>query len=83
MDTLLGSGRFLARRPPLALAPRCSRGSPEKGGGSDKGIKASPWWFTLNCLVFVEMPMWSSLLTRVKLRLALSGGSVRLCLGIP
>nr|AAO17003.1 Hypothetical protein [Oryza sativa Japonica Group] len=38
MDTLLGSGRFLARRPPLALAPRCSRGSPEKGGGSDKDM---------------------------------------------
>ncbi|BAF11682.1 uncharacterized protein [Oryza sativa Japonica Group] len=44
MDTLLGSGRFLARRPPLALAPRCSRGSPEKGGGSDKGDTSSTDW---------------------------------------
>ncbi|KAF0903934.1 hypothetical protein E2562_030074 [Oryza meyeriana var. granulata] len=43
MGILLGSGRFLARRPPLALAPRCSRGSPEKGGG-DKGDTSSTDW---------------------------------------
>uniref|UniRef100_A0A0D9VSQ7 Uncharacterized protein n=1 Tax=Leersia perrieri TaxID=77586 RepID=A0A0D9VSQ7_9ORYZ len=42
---LLGSGRFLARRPPLALAPRCSRGSPEQGsGGGDKGDTSSTDW---------------------------------------
>jgi len=39
MDILLGSGRFLARRPPLALVPRCSRGSPDKSG-SDKGKRS-------------------------------------------
>ncbi|EMS45121.1 hypothetical protein TRIUR3_25880 [Triticum urartu] len=32
MGILLVSGRFLARRPALALAPRCSRGSPDKRG---------------------------------------------------
>ncbi|KAL5210896.1 hypothetical protein ABZP36_006519 [Zizania latifolia] len=43
MDMLLGSGRFLARRPPLALTPRCSRGPPEKSG-SDKGDTSSTDW---------------------------------------
>ncbi|ONM04061.1 uncharacterized protein [Zea mays] len=42
MDVLLGSGRFLARRPPLALVPRCSRGSPDKSG-SDKGETSADW----------------------------------------
>ncbi|CAN6289803.1 unnamed protein product [Urochloa humidicola] len=42
MDILLGSGRFLAQRPPLALVPRCSRGTPGKGG-SDKGETSTDW----------------------------------------
>ncbi|XP_062210855.1 uncharacterized protein LOC133912234 [Phragmites australis] len=42
MDILLGSGRFLARRPPLAIALRCSQGTPDKGG-SDKGDTSTDW----------------------------------------
>ncbi|KAL6901868.1 hypothetical protein ACP4OV_004744 [Aristida adscensionis] len=41
MDILLGSGRFLARRPPLALVPRCSRGTPDSGNG--KGDTSTDW----------------------------------------
>ena len=36
---MLCSGRFLARRTPLVLVPRCSRGSPDKSG-SDKGKRS-------------------------------------------
>ncbi|TVU47465.1 hypothetical protein EJB05_07068 [Eragrostis curvula] len=42
MDILVCSGRFLARRPPLALVPRCSRGSPDRGN-NDKGETSTDW----------------------------------------
>ncbi|GJN08218.1 hypothetical protein PR202_gb19470 [Eleusine coracana subsp. coracana] len=42
MDILLGPGRFLARRPPLAIVPRCSKGTPGKGG-RDKGDTSTDW----------------------------------------
>ncbi|KAG0551599.1 hypothetical protein BDA96_01G437100 [Sorghum bicolor] len=43
MDILLGSERFLARRTPLVLVPRCSRGSPDKSGSDkDKYVTWNP-----------------------------------------
>ncbi|XP_066352572.1 uncharacterized protein [Miscanthus floridulus] len=39
---MLCSGRFLARRTPLVLVPRCSRGSPDKSV-SDKGETSTDW----------------------------------------
>ncbi|CAM0872633.1 unnamed protein product [Alopecurus aequalis] len=43
MRILMVSGRFLARRPSFALAPRCSGGPPDKRGRDEGDTSSTDW----------------------------------------